>query len=224
MDTDLVLGVAMSSTTIGLVLMRWRDTDGLILDRDRVETTPPREGQPEGVLAKRAKTAVMRTYATAAKHRYRIVAVGVSSVGTDTDEAVRLIGRLRELGCRNVGMVGPKTVVSTQTPRSAAALASKYATDMVRGPEESPPVERTRRHRESASRPSRSSARAVVGAAAASVAAGLAAFVVGTVTAPDRPAAEPSNVPAANSPTTFEQTPGSAVMGVGAEPPQPGNP
>lgn len=222
MDADLVLGVAMSSTTVSLVLMRWRDTDELILDRDRIETTPPREGLDAGVLAKRAKNAVLRTYATAAKNRYRIVAVGVTCVGTDTDEAVRLIGPLRERGCRNVGLVGPKTVCSTRTPRSAAALASKYAADMVRDPEEARPLKRSGRHPEPASRSSR---RAAVGAAAASVAAGLAAFVVGTMTAPDRPAAESPDVPAANSPTPIEQAPieqapGSVVMGIDAEPRQ----
>lgn len=194
MDTDLVLGVAISPTAIGLVLMRWRRTDGQIVDSDRIDTTPPRAGHAEGAVADRAKDAVLRTYATTVTHGYRIPAVGVTGVNAavaEAGEVLRLTDLLKRAGCPNVVTVGSQTADSTGAAPSAAAIAAAHAASVVRDPAEHTRFRRD--GRQDGAEPD-TPRRLLLGAVAASALAVVASLTALNATSADRPAA-PSPTP-----------------------------
>jgi hypothetical protein len=185
METDLVLGVAMAPTALGMVLVRGRHADGEVLDRDLIETT---------TAVDTARNAVMRTYSTAVKHGYRIRGIGVTQTGLAAD-AGYLVDLLRQVGVRTVVVVDP------ETSDSPAAIAAAHALDMVREPVPTPRTATTGgRHRHSASNTPR---RVAVGAAVTGLLTVLAATVVVHATSTDpAPPEEPTiatAVPAASS-------------------------
>lgn len=183
MDSELALGVALAPTALGLALLRGHGADGVVLDRDLIETTTAIET---------AKGAILRTYSTAVKHGYRIRAVDITHTGVEAAAAVQLVNALRQVGVRNVVVVDPT---------SAASVAAGRALDMVRVPTESPRVAGGRHRGAPASSTPR---RIAIGAAATGVLTVLATTVVvhATSTGPVPPAApppEPSAAPVASS-------------------------
>lgn len=190
MESDLVLGVALAPAALGLALIRGHRADGQVLDRDLIATAS---------AAEQARGAIMRTYATATKHGYRIRGIGVTCLDTDPAAAFRLVDSLRRVGVRNVVVVDPDPT------GPVASVAAAHALDMVRGPNDDQPNDDAGRHR----RPAESSptARRVafgsLGVAAVLTAA-VAAIVVPFTSAeapraPERPALPPTSTSPADS-------------------------
>lgn len=180
METDLVLGVAIAPTALGLVLVRGRRADGHVLDRDIVDITSSRAS---GAVADTAKDAVLRTYATTVKHGYRIRAVEITCVGADTGDATRLVEVLRRVGCRNVTVVDPADSSDTASPAAAQAADMVGEPQTVRSPTGG-------RHRHA---PSHTSKRLALGVAATGVLTVLAATVVVNATSDEQPAPAPTS-------------------------------
>lgn len=219
MDTDLVLGVAVTPTALELVMIRGRRAEGPVLDRDLIDIDPSYAGHASRAAADKASDAVLRTYATATKHGYRIQAVGVTCVGTDTVDAVRLVESLIQAGLRRVIAVDPETASDAY----AASVAAARAIDMAPAPSNSRPVDGGRpRHSAGSSHRLRPW---VFGAAAAALLTALA-FAAGmavdfTSTGPPPPTSPPSTTAPAAAITvarsTTASTPSSGANGVAAE-------
>jgi hypothetical protein len=114
MHMDAVLGLSMTPTTVGLVLVEGQDADGATMDHD--EFAIHDRGLVSAVNAsERAAAAVLRTEAIAAAQGHRLHSIGVTwSEDADT-EASLLLESLSESGFENV--------VAVRLPEATEALA-----------------------------------------------------------------------------------------------------
>ena len=115
---DAVLGLSMTPTTVGLVLVEGQDADGATMDKD--EFAVHERGLVSAVnTSEKAAAAVMRTEAIAAARGHRLHSIGVTwSEDADT-EASLLLESLSESGFDNV--------VAVRLPEATEALARGIA-------------------------------------------------------------------------------------------------
>lgn len=115
---DAVLGLSMTPTTVGLVLVEGQDADGATMDKD--EFAVHDRGLVSAVnTSEKAAAAVMRTEAIAAARGHRLHSIGVTwSEDADT-EASLLLESLSESGFHNV--------VAVRMPEATEALARGIA-------------------------------------------------------------------------------------------------
>jgi hypothetical protein len=111
---DAVLGLSMTPTTVGLVLVEGQDADGATMDKD--EFAVHDRGLVSAVnTSEKAAAAVLRTEAIAAARGHRLHSIGVTwSEDADT-EASLLLESLSESGFDNV--------VAVRLPEATEALA-----------------------------------------------------------------------------------------------------
>ncbi len=115
---DAVLGLSMTPTTVGLVLVEGQEADGATMDKD--EFAVHDRGLASAVnTSEKAAAAVMRTEAIAAARGHRLHSIGVTwSEDADT-EASLLLESLSESGFDNV--------VAVRLPEATEALARGIA-------------------------------------------------------------------------------------------------
>jgi hypothetical protein len=115
---DAVLGLSMTPTTVGLVLVEGQEADGATMDKDEFEVHD--RGLASAVnTSEKAAAAVMRTEAIAAARGHRLHSIGVTwSEDADT-EASLLLESLSESGFENV--------VAVRLPEATEALARGVA-------------------------------------------------------------------------------------------------
>jgi hypothetical protein len=115
---DAVLGLSMTPTTVGLVLVEGHEADGATMDKD--EFAVHERGLVSAVnTSEKAAAAVMRTEAIAAARGHRLHSIGVTwSEDADT-EASLLLESLSESGFDNV--------VAVRLPEATEALARGIA-------------------------------------------------------------------------------------------------
>ena len=115
---DAVLGLSMTPTTVGLVLVEGQEADGATMDKD--EFAVHERGLVSAVnTSEKAAAAVMRTEAIAAARGHRLHSIGVTwSEDADT-EASLLLESLSESGFDNV--------VAVRLPEATEALARGIA-------------------------------------------------------------------------------------------------
>ncbi|HKV18169.1 MAG TPA: hypothetical protein VJR50_03985 [Mycobacterium sp.] len=115
---DAVLGLSMTPTTVGLVLVEGQEADGATMDKD--EFAVHDRGLASAVnTSEKAAAAVMRTEAIAAARGHRLHSIGVTwSEDADT-EASLLLESLSESGFHNV--------VAVRLPEATEALARGIA-------------------------------------------------------------------------------------------------
>lgn len=105
---DAVLGVSMTPTSVGLVLVEGADADGATMDRDAFEVH-------EYDTSQEATAAVLRTEAMAARRGVRLHSIGVTWSADADDQASALLRSLSENGFDNV--------VPIRMPEATEALA-----------------------------------------------------------------------------------------------------
>src|SRR5690242_48841 len=115
---DAVLGLSMTPTTVGLVLVEGQEADGATMDKDEFAVND--RGLAGAVnTSEKAAAAVMRTEAIAAARGHRLHSIGVTW-GEDADtEASLLLESLSESGFENV--------VAVRLPEATEALARGIA-------------------------------------------------------------------------------------------------
>jgi hypothetical protein len=115
---DAVLGLSMTPTTVGLVLVEGQDADGATMDKDEIAVHD--RGLVSAVnTSEKAAAAVLRTEAIAAARGHRLHSIGVTwSEDADT-EASLLLESLSESGFDNV--------VAVRLPQATEALARGIA-------------------------------------------------------------------------------------------------
>ena len=115
---DAVLGLSMTPTTVGLVLVEGQEADGATMDKD--EFAVHDRGLVSAVnTSEKAAAAVLRTEAIAAARGHRLHSIGVTwSEDADT-EASLLLESLSESGFDNV--------VAVRLPEATEALARGIA-------------------------------------------------------------------------------------------------
>ncbi|KQY09120.1 hypothetical protein ASD37_01155 [Mycobacterium sp. Root135] len=111
---DAVLGLSMTPTSVGLVLVEGQDADGATMDRDSIAFT-------DGDLAtsEQATAAVLRTEAIAATRGLRLHSIGVTWSEDADLQASLLMESLSESGFDNV--------VAIRMPEATEALARGIA-------------------------------------------------------------------------------------------------
>lgn len=111
---DAVLGLSMTPTSVGLVLVEGHDADGATMDRDAFEV---REGARH--TSEQAAEAVLRTEALAATRGVRLHSIGVTWSEDADAQASALIRSLSDAGFDNV--------VPIRLPEATEALARGIA-------------------------------------------------------------------------------------------------
>jgi hypothetical protein len=115
---EAVLGVSMTPSTVGLVLVEGREADGATLDNDTFDI----RGHPSsrtGEICDQVVAAVRRTEKVAAERGRRLTSIGVTwSSGAGADAAV-LLRKLAEAGFADV--------VPVRLPQATDALARRVA-------------------------------------------------------------------------------------------------
>lgn len=116
--TDVVLGLSMTPTSVGLVMLEGSDADGVTMDRDAFQVRS--RGRAGAVqTCERAAAAVMRSEAIAATHGHRLHSIGVTWSDDAYAEATLLLKSLSESGFHNV--------VPVRFPEATEALARGVA-------------------------------------------------------------------------------------------------
>jgi hypothetical protein len=111
---EAVLGLSVTPSAVGLVLVEGQDADGSTVDREAFEIVSGRHATPFHT-SEQAAAAVLRTEAIAATRGQRLHSIGVTwSDGADT-EAALLLKSLNERGFDNV--------VPVRLPEATEALA-----------------------------------------------------------------------------------------------------
>ena len=111
---DAVLGLSVTPSAVGLVLVEGQDADGSTVDREAFEIVSGRHSTPLDTSEK-AAAAVLRTEAIAANRGQRLHSIGVTwSDGADA-EASLLLKSLNDCGFDNV--------VPIRLPEATEALA-----------------------------------------------------------------------------------------------------
>jgi hypothetical protein len=111
---DAVLGLSMTPTSVGLVLVEGQDADGATMDRDSIHFT---DGDVHS--SQQATAAVLRTEAIAATRGLRLHSIGVTWSEDADLEASMLMESLTESGFDNV--------VAIRMPEATEALARGIA-------------------------------------------------------------------------------------------------
>ena len=111
---DAVLGLSMTPTSVGMVLVEGHEADGAPADRDAFEVQPGTIHTPE-----QAAAAVRRTEALAATRGVRLHSIGVTWSEDADDQASLLMQSLSESGFDNV--------VPIRLPEATEALARGIA-------------------------------------------------------------------------------------------------
>jgi hypothetical protein len=115
---DAVLGLSMTPTTVGLVLVEGQDADGATMDRDAFAVRPNgRSGVAE--TCEQAAAAVLRSEAMAADRGHRLHSIGVTWSEDADAEASMLLKSLSASGFDNV--------VAVRLPEATEALARGIA-------------------------------------------------------------------------------------------------
>ncbi len=117
---DAVLGLSMTPTTVGLVLVEGQDADGATIDKDEFAVRGRGRGLVSAVnTSEKAAAAVLRSEAIAAARGHRLHSIGVTwSEDADT-EASLLLESLSESGFDNV--------VAVRLPAATESLARGIA-------------------------------------------------------------------------------------------------
>jgi hypothetical protein len=98
---DTVLGLSLTSTSVGWVLVEGRDADGTILDHDDFDV-PPANGVQAVYTSEQASAAVLDAQAAAAGYDQRLHVVGVTWSEEAAAEAALLLEALTDAGFDNV--------------------------------------------------------------------------------------------------------------------------
>ena len=111
---DAVLGLSVTPSAVGLVLVEGQDADGATMDRDGFEV--PSRRRPSAVqTCEQAAAAVLRTEAIAAARGHRLHSIGVTWSDDADTEASLLLRSLTDSGFDNV--------VPVRLPEATEALA-----------------------------------------------------------------------------------------------------
>lgn len=111
---DAVLGLSMTPTSVGLVLVEGHEADGATMDRDAFEVPGG-----AGHTSEQAAEAIRRTEASAATRGVRLHSIGVTWSEDADDQASALMRSLSESGFDNV--------VAIRLPEATEALARGIA-------------------------------------------------------------------------------------------------
>ncbi|KUI13684.1 hypothetical protein AU191_17285 [Mycolicibacterium acapulense] len=111
---DAVLGLSVTPSAVGLVLVEGQGADGATVDREAIEILPTRRSSPRHA-SDEAAAAVLRTEALAASRGHRLHTIGVTWSDDAQAEASLLLRSLRECGFDNA--------VAVQLPDASEALA-----------------------------------------------------------------------------------------------------
>ena len=115
---DAVLGLSMTPTTVGLVLVEGQDADGATMDRDKFAVHD--RGLVSAInTSEKAAAAVLRTEAIATARGHRLHSIGVTWSEDANTEASLLLESLSESGFDNV--------VAVRLPEATEALARGIA-------------------------------------------------------------------------------------------------
>jgi hypothetical protein len=113
-EVDAVLGLSVTHTAVGLVLVEGQDADGATMDRDGFEV-PSRRRPTALQTSEQAAAAVLRTEAIAAARGHRLRSIGVTWSDDADTEAALLLRSLTDSGFDNV--------VPVRLPEATEALA-----------------------------------------------------------------------------------------------------
>jgi hypothetical protein len=103
-DVDAVLGVALTSSAVGMVLVEGSSAEGATLDHDSFATDP--EGWASALgIAQQASDAVMRTCAISAAHGYHVRSIGLTWNDDADAAATALLNSLAGATTRSVAAV-----------------------------------------------------------------------------------------------------------------------
>jgi len=111
---DAVLGLSVTPSAVGLVLVEGQDADGATVDREAFEIRPGRRSSALET-SEQAAAAVLRTEAVAATRGHRLHSIGVTWSDDADAEASLLLRSLTERGFDNV--------VAVRLPEATEALA-----------------------------------------------------------------------------------------------------
>lgn len=115
---DAVLGLSVTPSAVGLVLVEGQDADGATMDRDAFEVGV--RGRCSALqTSERAAAAVLRSEAIAATHGHRLHSIGVTWSDDANTEASLLLKSLNDSGFDNV--------VAVRLPEATEALARGIA-------------------------------------------------------------------------------------------------
>ena len=98
---DTVVGLSLTSTSVGWVLVEGRDADGTILDHDDFEVRPA-AGLQAVYTSEQASSAVLDAQAAAAGHDQRMHVVGVTWSDEVAAESALLLETLTDAGFDNI--------------------------------------------------------------------------------------------------------------------------
>ena len=113
-EVDAVLGLSVTPSAVGLVLVEGQDADGATMDRDAFEVSSRR--RPSALqTCEQAAAAVLRTEANAAARGHRLHSIGVTWSDDADTEASLLLKSLTDSGFDNV--------VPVRLPEATEALA-----------------------------------------------------------------------------------------------------
>ncbi len=98
---DTVLGLSLTSTSVGWVLVEGRDADGVILDHDDFDV-PPARGVQAVYTSEQASAAVQDAQAASAGFDQRLRVVGVTWSDESAAEAALLVESLTDAGFDNI--------------------------------------------------------------------------------------------------------------------------
>ena len=111
---DAVLGLSVTPSAVGLVLVEGQDADGATVDREAFEILPGRASSAQQT-SDQAAAAVLRTEANAAARGHRLHSIGVTWSDDADTEASLLLKSLTDCGFDNV--------VPVRLPEATEALA-----------------------------------------------------------------------------------------------------
>jgi hypothetical protein len=100
-DLDTVLGLSLTSTSVGWVLVEGRDADGTTLDHDDFDV-PPANGVQAVHTSEQASAAVLEAQAAAAGYDQRLHVVGVTWSDEAAAESALLLESLTDAGFDNL--------------------------------------------------------------------------------------------------------------------------
>lgn len=112
---DAVLGLSVTPSAVGLVLVEGQDADGPTMDRDAFEVRSRRQQSSAQHTCEQAAAAVLRTEAIAAARGHRLHSIGVTWSDDADTEASLLLRSLSDSGFDNV--------VPVRLPEATEALA-----------------------------------------------------------------------------------------------------
>ncbi len=115
---DAVLGLSVTPSAVGLVLVQGQDADGATMDRDGFDVVA-RGASSAAQTCERAAAAVLRSEAIAATHGHRLHSIGVTWSDDANTEASLLLKSLTDSGFDNV--------VPVRMPEATQALARGIA-------------------------------------------------------------------------------------------------